>query len=319
MYNKLNIDVNDFYESKFIDFADFDFTKGNYKAFNVNTFKSFWIYSNVKEGSRVLDFGCGSGNLVALKNKNCEIVGVDYSKFALSIAKKNGYDEVFAGDILDFNYEEGSFDYVVSLDVFGHIPFEDKDKVLTKLKSLLAPGGTMLHGIECGQIDYDAMSDDELKSFVGVDGHVGIEGKMENINRFEKFFTNVEGEVRYVLVNSCDEYIKSYELYRNESVFPIYSFVKSLSKKERRVFDIAMGFSLINISNKGIESKKSDGGFLFLKASDSFVSSSDMDCNDPALFLKNSFLKKITNFIVSLKRRYLAEMYRLGLYKKNRK
>lgn len=268
MYEKLDIDVKDFYKDKFVSYGDFDITNSKVKGFDVNYFKILWIYSNIKEASRVLDFGCGSGTLLSLKNKNCTLVGVDYSKEALDIAKANGYDEVFSGSILDFEYDGEPFDYIVSLDVFGHISFEEKDDVILKLKTFLAPNGIMLHGIECGQIDYDSMNNEELRSFVEVDGHVGMEGKNENIDRFSKFFNHVEAEVRYVMANSVDEYIKQYELYGKKDIFPIYSMVKMFTVNERKAFDLASGIILRNIENRNIPSYNYDEGFLLLKSSD---------------------------------------------------
>lgn len=154
MYEKVCItDVKEFYNNKFAVRREFDFTRNKIEYYEVDNFKLFWYYSNVKSGSKVLDFGCGSGTLAGLKRKGCELTGIDYSEEALSYAKKmNGYDNTVSVDIFDYD-NFGYFDYIISSDVFGHIPFKDKDAEIKQLKKFLKPGGSMLHGIERGPID----------------------------------------------------------------------------------------------------------------------------------------------------------------------
>ena len=58
------------------------------------------LYTFVPDGSRVLDFGCSTGNFgAALKNlKNCEVVGVDINESDVAIAKTQ-LDAAFVLDI----------------------------------------------------------------------------------------------------------------------------------------------------------------------------------------------------------------------------
>lgn len=279
MYEKVGInDVSEFYKEKFVNNGDFDFTKDPMNFFDVKCFKMLWMYSKIKAGSRVLDFGCGSGTLSALKNKGCEIVGVDFSAKALDHAKGNGYDDVFIGDIKDFDYEKNYFDYVVSLDVFGHIAFEDKDEVIERLKGFLKADGVMLHGIECGDIDYDGMSKKALNDFIKVDGHVGMETKAANIQRFSKFFENVHAELRFTIVNSVIDYLKEYEEYGDESLDEwIYLFLKNLDQDGRQVFDIANGMAMRNLEDMKIASPDDAIGFLLLESSDAGLSDSKIE------------------------------------------
>jgi ubiquinone/menaquinone biosynthesis C-methylase UbiE len=279
MYEQVGIlDVRDFYKDKFVFQRDFNFTNKTINYYDIDNFKFLWMYSNIKENAKVLDFGCGSGTLSCLKNKGCEITGIDYSVEALNFAKNiNGYDYVHSVDIFDYdNY--GYFDYVVSLDVLGHIPFEDKDKLISQLKRFLKPGGTMLHGIECGQVNYSAMSKEELKKFIEVDGHVGIEDKLANINRFKKFFNFVTGEVRYDICNSAGEYIKQCTSYGSEEwKSELIEYLNIFDENETRAFNLASGLTQIAIENKNIPSPSDAGGFLFLKASDNELKHSQME------------------------------------------
>ena len=270
MYKKAGIfNIKKFYKDKFAHEASFDVSNMHLCIYNINFSKIFWICRNVKPNSSVLDFGCGSGTLAMLKNKGCRITGIDYSKKASEIAKKvNNYDSVFYGSIFEFNHPPESFDYIVSLDVFGHIPMEEKDATIKELKKFLKPDGIMLHGIECGNINYVEMTEDELKSFIEVDGHVGIEDKNQNINRFKKFFKYMDGDVRFTVENSVDEYLKQIKKYGVPFESGLINYLKSLSPSEKLAFDIANGLVQLNMEKQKIPSLDSSGGFLFLRGSD---------------------------------------------------
>jgi len=270
MYDKAGVNnVLDFYKEKFAHAINFDFADRQLDFYNIDYFKRFWMFAKIKENSNVLDFGCGSGTLAILKHKGCKLYGVDFSQKALDIAMQiNGYDHVYCGEIDDCAFPEGSFDYVVSLDVFGHIPFEQKDATVARLKTFLKPNGIMLHGIECGDVAYDEMSPQELSRFIQVDGHVGIEKKMAILQRFKRFFKHARGEIRYDLINSVEEYIyqnNQYEL----SLEPLLStFLRSLNSTEREVFNISAGLVTLNLERNRIASNPDNAGFLFLEASD---------------------------------------------------
>ena len=106
MYEKVGIfDIRKFYENKCAVEKDFDFTKNIISFYDINNFKNLWIYSNVRENTKVLDFGCGSGTLSCLKNKGCEITGIDYSNKALKYAKEiNNYDFIYSGDLFEYDF-----------------------------------------------------------------------------------------------------------------------------------------------------------------------------------------------------------------------
>jgi SAM-dependent methyltransferase len=280
MYKKAGItDVKKFYEEKFAADANFDVSGVHLWNYNINFAKCFWVYRNIKENSSVLDFGCGSGSLAVLKDKGCRITGIDYSKKALEIAKRvNKYDSVFCGSIFEFDQPPESFDYVVSLDVFGHISFEEKEAVIQELKKYLKDGGVMLHGIECGDVRYDKMMQDELKAFIEVDGHAGIENKEKNISRFERYFKHVDGEVRFNVENSADEYVKQLDEYKSGFEPNVADYLRSLNDSEKLAFDIANGLVQINMEKQKLPSLPSSGGFLYLRASDSPLAEPDFRC-----------------------------------------
>lgn len=270
IYSQVGIkDISGFYQEKFVSSAKASLPIG-VDCYLCGAQKNMWFFSNIPANSRVLDFGCGSGSLGFLKEKNCEIVGIDYSKRGVEIAQKvNGYSYGFSGDLSKFSWQKNYFDFVVSLDVFGHIPFEDKDETIKKLKSFLKPNGIMMHGIECGPMNYSELSQDELKKFVEVDGHVGIESKSANYKRFLNFFKHIDGEVRYSTLVPIEQYKKEIFGYGNNFETHLKNYILSLSKDEERAFDIAGGLAHLALERNKIPSFDTDGGFLFLRASNS--------------------------------------------------
>lgn len=308
-YEYYGINPRDFYKEKIDYYPDsvvhpvkkskLFFSTGLIDLYDATFFKRYWIYSKVKPGSKVLDFGCGFGALACLKNKGCSLHGIDYSSDALKIAKEyNHYDETYCGSLDDFDFEDATFDYIVSTDVFGHIEFSDKDKTIHHLKRLLKAGGTMLHGIECAYYDYWSESYEDAKKFVEVDGHIGMEDLQSIRNRFQKYFRHVNCKVRFDASVTWVDLIKQNECY-GESIDPILKkYLDGFTFSERKAFDIASGLTLHRMEISDCPSAEDTGGFLLLEASDSALPDSytypDLkDCSPSQKLLDddNLFLK----------------------------
>src|SRR5262249_14367075 len=123
------------------------------ERFHIRWARTMWIYDNVAPGSRLLDLGCGSGLLALLKRKGVTLVGVDLSPACAGVTKRNGYDLVCAANLTALPFADSSFDYVTSLDVFGHIEFDQKDQVISEIRRVLKPEGLTMHGIEIMNTD----------------------------------------------------------------------------------------------------------------------------------------------------------------------
>lgn len=95
---------------------------------------------------RVLDYGCGAGEIVAeLRKRGIEAFGCDvfYDGGDYSSALGEGLRDVVRrmdGNVIPF--EDASFDFVVSNQVMEHVA--DYDSVLSELERVLRPGGRML-------------------------------------------------------------------------------------------------------------------------------------------------------------------------------
>ena len=78
----------------------------------------------VPKGSRILDLGCGTGDLLA-KLEPSYGVGVDLSERIIDVAKRKFPDlKFFVGDVEDeafISNLEGPFDYILLSDTIGYL------------------------------------------------------------------------------------------------------------------------------------------------------------------------------------------------------
>ncbi|HZJ45864.1 MAG TPA: class I SAM-dependent methyltransferase [Pyrinomonadaceae bacterium] len=266
-------DLVEFYRTKFV--SDEVLDSRYFKAldrFDMRFARTMWVFDNVRPGSTVLDLGCGAGMLALLKRKDVTLAGIDLSSECALASKRNGYDFTFSGDLTNLPFEDHSFDYVVSLDVFGHIEVSQKEHVISEIKRVLQPDGVTLHGIECTDRSLrpplNEMTTEELHRFIAVDGHVGLEEEQEQAQRFQRFFKNVAFEPRYALCLTSEEFLKQADHYGLPFDTDFLDYLRGLSFEERRAFDIAMGYVFGRISELNIKLPKA-GLYVFVKASDS--------------------------------------------------
>ena len=114
------------------------------------------------QGGRCLDVGCGSGALaiaVAKRHPNAQVIGIDrwgreYASFSKSLCEQNARAEGAAnttfqqGDATGLDFEDESFDAVVSNYVYHNIPSRDRQAILLETLRTLKPGGCFaLHDI----------------------------------------------------------------------------------------------------------------------------------------------------------------------------
>jgi SAM-dependent methyltransferase len=238
--------------------------------FDMKFARTMWIYDNVRRGSSLLDLGCGEGLLALLKRKDVYLAGIDLSPELVEMATRNGYDEARVGELTRLPFADASFDYVVSLDVFGHVDFGDKDALLAEIKRVLRPGGVTMHGVESLDPklhpDYATASPEKLAEFIAVDGHIGLESDDDIARRFAKFFSSVQTEPRYTLCLTAAEFVKQYENYGAAFDSDFVDYIKGLSFDEQHAFDMAMGYVFNRISDLHVK-LPSSGLYLLVKAS----------------------------------------------------
>ncbi len=171
-----------FYEGKWL---EPDFSAGSPRNWLVKKERFFLSGLRGRKGS-VLDLGCGGGwKLFADVGV---AVGVDVSLSSLRNARRL-YSQVAQAKLSELPFEDGSFDFVVSSDVLGHVSLEGKGTVLREIYRVLKRGGRTLNYVETDGDDpimRFAKGYPELysKHIVEPEGHIGLERAAEVVSRF---------------------------------------------------------------------------------------------------------------------------------------
>jgi ubiquinone/menaquinone biosynthesis C-methylase UbiE len=108
--------------------------------------------AGLRDGHRVLDVGCGIGNLLRSTGKRyrrVELVGLDPDPKALARAARKArragltvqLDRGFAQEL---PYTDGSFDRVFSSLMLHHLDSESKDALLAEVRRVLRPDGLLV-------------------------------------------------------------------------------------------------------------------------------------------------------------------------------
>ncbi len=97
--------------------------------------KNISKHLGIKEGMKVLDYGCAKGYLVyAFRQHGIDAFGVDISQYATSMC----FDVISKNikcikSISDLPLDWGTFDYIIAKDVFEHIDVCDLIEILNEL------------------------------------------------------------------------------------------------------------------------------------------------------------------------------------------
>jgi 2-polyprenyl-3-methyl-5-hydroxy-6-metoxy-1,4-benzoquinol methylase len=104
-----------------------------------------------KRGLRILDIGCGRGELCyALAQKGADVTGIDYSEEAIEIARKTftrdniqGSLSFICGDAATFPLE-GTFDVIIATDFLEHVETSVLKRILKKCGEKLSLDGRLI-------------------------------------------------------------------------------------------------------------------------------------------------------------------------------
>ncbi|HJS72555.1 MAG TPA: class I SAM-dependent methyltransferase [Acidimicrobiia bacterium] len=92
----------------------------------------------IGDDDRVLEVGCGQGHLTkALLERGVDIIGIDANPQAAEVAGTDRVRHMLAEDL---DFDDASFDYIVSVHAIEHIP--PLEAALAEMARVLEPGGT---------------------------------------------------------------------------------------------------------------------------------------------------------------------------------
>jgi ubiquinone/menaquinone biosynthesis C-methylase UbiE len=113
--------------------------------------------ADIRPGHRVLEIGCGTGNLSILIKRlhpQGEVVGLDPDSKVLARARRKAEREAIPvqldrGFAQELPYPDASFDRVFSAFMFHHLEEDEKEKTLLEARRVLKPSGS-LHLLDFG-------------------------------------------------------------------------------------------------------------------------------------------------------------------------
>jgi 2-polyprenyl-3-methyl-5-hydroxy-6-metoxy-1,4-benzoquinol methylase len=97
--------------------------------------------------SKILDVGCGQGQLVGLLHRYgyTDVNGIDASPEQVSLAHKLGRMTVSLGNLFEASQDTpGSYDVVTAIDVVEHFDRQEVQQVFQAFSNLLTPGGVFV-------------------------------------------------------------------------------------------------------------------------------------------------------------------------------
>lgn len=172
-----------------------------------------------KHNLKILDVGCGGGK--DFLTRYGQVVGVDLSLTGLKNAARF-YPQVIRASVTDMPFDDGEFDVVLSSDLLGHVPIEEKPRAYSEMSRVLAQGGLMIHA------PFEVLGDNPWTRFarkypelyekhhVDSVGHVGMEPVEQEIARFEAVGCRlVDRQKLYALVLYCGQ-ISQEDFFNNE-------------------------------------------------------------------------------------------------------
>ncbi len=102
---------------------------------------------NIKPGEKILEAGCGTGNLaLKIKERGANVVGIDNCEAALEIYKKKDPDaELVLADLTQkLPFPDNYFDKIACNNVLYTIPKNRQPRLLAEFYRILRPGGKIV-------------------------------------------------------------------------------------------------------------------------------------------------------------------------------
>ena len=210
-----------------------------------------WVYGAIKQhiGHRVLEAGCGNGNLTSFYlTKAQKVIALDNDGFLLNELEKRHQTtklSIFHHDLnLSLNFlSPEKLDTIICLNTLEHI--ENDEKVLLNFHEILTPNGKLILQVPTlpwlyGSVDravghYRRYSKDELKKLLEKSGFHSIQSHYFNVFGILGWFVN--GKIMR------KPYLSSALLSLFDNLLPAFS-------KLEKLMGPPIGLSLIAIAEK---------------------------------------------------------------------
>jgi len=173
------------------------------------------LNTHLKANSQILDVGCGAGIPVDdyLVLKGHHLTGVDISEKQIELAKINVPEATYlVGDMSEMDFQQNSFDAIVSFYAIFHIPKEDHLELFKRIFNLLKDGGLFL-----ATLGYEEW--ESCEEFCGVTMHWSHYDKDKNLQLvkqtgFEIITAEVDesGGERHFVVLAMKNPLKNHDL-----------------------------------------------------------------------------------------------------------
>lgn len=118
-----------------------DFIKANVPS----GYSRVMAYLEPKMNEKILDIGCGRGEIVKQCSiKGAFVVGIDYSEAAVQIAKENGNQNILRASAAALPFPSSSFDKICFMEILEHLDDSDLEACIQEIKRILKPGGYLV-------------------------------------------------------------------------------------------------------------------------------------------------------------------------------
>lgn len=181
---------SDFYDLEYYIALEYRHLSGAHGSKIRNIFKTIRKGCGNLHGKRILDVGCGGGFFANEFFKlGADVVGIDYSKYAINFSKDRFSDidfRVASGYSLEM-FEKESFDIVTLLDVIEHM--SNQNETLSELYRVLKPGGYLVISTD---VNGGIWSKEYITTIIRQSNRFSIEGRaymlIKKVEEFRKKF-----------------------------------------------------------------------------------------------------------------------------------
>ena len=179
--------------------------KNFYERYEIPNFISNLIRD--KRINKILDYGCGTGQLVkALKKKGLDVYGMDSSDEAIEIGKKNNVDIIKINNLeFDKLKYEKNFDLIIISHVLEHQKKKSMGNFLKNLKYMIKDNQYLLTIVPNAQ---------------------SITGAYWRYEDFTHEYLFTSGSLNYLLKDSGFEEIEFLDIYATSKINPLFKIIR---------------------------------------------------------------------------------------------